>query len=373
MRQRQAGHMFMQPELNIYICSTVRHLLFSLLRAASSNEDDHQILYFSDYQNASLKDWNFGRLPKNIVTHDVTRRTFRQQLDATTRGRLCYFLAMRNLGAPTKILEPLHEILKTSAPELAEQLAAGKKVRLWLFNERNKMSRIFRLLVRHFSLIEDGESNYLLLGCPWWKWPARLVLGLPARTRVFGDDPRCDSIWVLYPNRLPQYVRDKGRLIDFLDGSVARDLMARIFGDFAPISGDADQIIVATQPFGIPGVNDADKQRVFDQIVSYLEAQGRRVVLKVHPAEDPGDYDFLGTRVVRVAANIPLEVMLLGRTTPAVILSVLSTAGMGFERYCQRIKLCEDSPYDAEYFRTVQSWVEEPRKLDKALQEKLPG
>ncbi len=48
----------MQPELNIYVCSTVRHLLFALLRADLHREEPHHILFFADYQHTSLADWH---------------------------------------------------------------------------------------------------------------------------------------------------------------------------------------------------------------------------------------------------------------------------------------------------------------------------
>ncbi len=365
----------MQAKLNIYVCSTVRHLLFSLLHAAAGDEENHHILFFSDYQDASLAGWDLNQLPENIFIYELTRKDFRRQFETTLRGRLYYFAAMRNLSVPAAVLKSLHAILKVSAPSLAKQLAADThpKVRLWLFNERNRMARLFKLLTRSFSLLEDGEGNYLLQNCLWWKWPERLLRGLPVRTRVFGESTDCDLIWVLHPDKLPQYVRHKGRLIDFLDRPSSRALIAEVFGDRAVLPADTGQIIVATQPFGIPGVNDADKRWVYGKIVDYIVAQGRPVVLKAHPAEGVSEYDFLGDRVTRAPVKIPLEVMLLGSAQPSIILSVLSTAGMGFERYCRRVKLCEDSPDDAEYFKTVQGWVAEPHKLDEVLRQKMPA
>lgn len=360
----------MHNEPNIYICSTVRHLLFSLLRASKLCEESHHILFFSDYQQTSLAEWDLRQLPGNIFVYDLARSEFRHGLGSSLRGRLCYLLAMRNIRAPALLLAPLRAMVARYTPPLSEQLATMQP-RLWLFNERNRMARLFRLLVNRFSLIEDGEGNYLLQMCRWWKWPGRRARGLPARSRVFGEEKRCDTIWVLHPERLPDRVRHKGRQIDFLDGPAARDLISRVFRDRAAIAGGVRQIILATQPFGIPGVSKDDKQRVYGRIVNYLSAQGRQVVLKVHPAEDVRDYDFLGDRVIRVPAKIPLEAMLLGSASTQVVLSVLSTAGMGFERYCTRIKLCEDSADDALYFQTVQHWVAEPQLLDRVLKEKL--
>ena len=367
----------MQPEPNIYVCSTVRHLLFALLRADLHRSEQHHILFFADYQHASLADWQLGSLPTNIVVREMSRGSVRRYMDDSARGKLCYFFAMRNWQAPASLLAPLRTLLADQAPQLAAALdaaqTAGRQPRLWLFNERNKMARLLRLLIPRFSLIEDGESNYRLQLCAWWKWPGRLLQGYPPRSRVLGEEAACETIHALTPERLPERIRDKGRRIDFLEHDSARALMDRIFSDLATIPRHAGQVIVATQPFRIPGVNLADKQRVYDRIISHLQMLGRPVVLKNHPAEDAGDYAFLGDRVIRMPGKLPLEAMLPGNAESLTIVSILSTAGMGFERHCRRIRLCDDSDSNALYLRTVRHWIAEPHKLDEVLQEKLPA
>jgi Alpha-2,8-polysialyltransferase (POLYST) len=365
----------MQPEPNIYVCSTVRHLLFALLRADLHRSEQHHILFFADYQHASLADWQLGSLPANIVVREMSRGSVRRYMDDSARGKLCYFFAMRNWQAPASLLAPLRTLLADQAPQLATALdaaqAAGRQPRLWLFNERNRMARLLRLLIPRFALIEDGESNYRLQLCVWWKWPGRLLQGYPPRSRVLGEEAACETIHALTPERLPERIRDKGRRIDFLEHDSARALMDRIFSGLATIPRHAGQIILATQPFRIPGVTLADKQRVYDRIIAHLQALGRPVVLKNHPAEDAGDYAFLGDRVIRMPGKLPLEVMLPGNSEPLIIVSVFSTAGMGFERYCRRVRLCAESDSDALYLQTVRAWIAEPRKLEEVLQEKL--
>ena len=82
---------------------------------------------------------------------------------------------------------------------------------------------------------------------------------------------------------------------------------------------------------------------------------------------------FSATACIRMPGKVPLEAMLPGNTEPLTIVSVFSTAGMGFERYCRRIRLCAESESDALYLQTVRSWIAEPRKLDEVLKEKLPA
>lgn len=371
-----AQERIMQPESNIYVCSTVRHLLFALLRADLYRQDIHYILFFADYQHTSLADWNLGSLPANIIVHEMSRHSFRQHMGDSLHGKLCYFFAMRNWRAPESLLITLRALLADTAPELAMALATARagnrQPRLWLFNERNKMARLLRLLIGPFSLIEDGESNYHTLVCAWRKWPARLLRGLSPRTRVLGEEACCTSIHARSPERLPKRVRHKGQHIDFLDHPSARALMDRIFGEHVALPRHAQQVIVATQPFRIPGVSIADKQRIYARIISHLQTLGRPVVLKNHPAEDADDYAFLGDQVARLPGKIPLEVLLPGNTEPVIIVSVLSSAGMGFESYCMRIQLCEDSPSNALYLQTLRRWIAEPQKLDAVLHQKLP-
>ena len=80
--------------MNIYICSTVRHLLFALLKAAHSPNDDHNIVYFSDYQAAPLDDWSLSDIPDNIEVHEMNRRAFAADLRSTIDGRIFYRLSM---------------------------------------------------------------------------------------------------------------------------------------------------------------------------------------------------------------------------------------------------------------------------------------
>jgi hypothetical protein len=346
--------------------------LFALLRAASRRDEWHFILLFSDYQQISLADWHLDQLPANVTICELSRERFRRQLRASLRGRLCYFLAMRGLGAPAMILAPLYSILEDASPELARVLADANGPRLWLFNERNRMARLLRLLVRRYSLLEDGEGNYLLQRCPWWKSPIRLLRGLPVRHRVFGEESSCESVWVLHPERLPAPVHHKGRRIDFLTSPDGLAAIRQLCGDHAMPADHTRLVILASQPFGIPGISTTDKQHVYGRIVEHLQAGRWTVVLKIHPAEDAADYRFLDERVLRAPAKIPLEVLLLGTSRPPVVLSVLSSAGLGFEDYCHRIKLCEESPSDELYFATVQNWVANPETLDTALRQKMP-
>ncbi len=353
--------------MDIYICSTVRHLLLSLCRASKKQREEHHILFFADYQGTSLDGWDLTDLPKNIHVHEMSRRDFRRHLGSSAKGRLSYLLAMRTLTAPRWLQQPIIDTLAENLPELASRLSAETGFRLWLFNERNKMSRAFRLLVHGFNIIEDGESNYLKYPVPWWKSPFRIMRGLPLKRRSFGEDARCKEIWVTYPERLQALVKNKGRQINFLDGDAVVDIISSVMGENSLPPITAQSVILATQPLdGMANIPVTDKQRIYDTIVTCLEGQGRALILKLHPAENKADYEFLQARTKPTPAKVPIEALVLSSSNRPVVLSISSAAGLGFERFCRRIKLIEYDDTDS-----IRRWVNQPEDLTACLKNSL--
>ena len=353
--------------MNIYICSTVRHLLFALCRGSAGPHEQHHILFFADYQGASLADWNLADIPKNIHVYEMARADFRRRLESSIAGRLSYQWSRAMLSAPAWLRQPVIATLARSAPDLARDLLAAPPFTLWLFNERNRMARVFRLLTATFNIIDDGESNYLQHRLPWWKAPPRLLRGLPARYRCFGDNPRCGEIWVIYPERLAPLVRSKGQAINFLTNPGAVDIIRNVMGGHALPRMTQWSVILATQPLDVmAGIPLADKQKIYETIVASLENQGRDVVLKLHPAENKSHYAFLQGRVVFAPVKVPVEALILSASEAPVLLSVGSSAGLGFERFCTRVKLIENKD-----FATLRRWVKQPEELRAFLDENL--
>ncbi len=354
----------MQSDLNIYVCSTVRHLLFALLRATKHADQLHELIFFTDYQQVELSEWQLGNLPDNIRLHEVTRTSLRRHLNSSLVGRLISFLAMRNLAVPAALCSPIHSWMLEHTDIGQEQFST--EPRLWLFNERNKMSRIFRLLVRQFALIEDGEGNYQLLDSPWWRWPLRLLLGRTIKYRVFGEDRRCTEIWAVHPERLPPPVVAKGRQIDFLAGKNARDLIRSLFA-LDSVGMQNFDVILATQPIDmLPGVTIAQKQQIYAQIVRHLNDLEYKVLLKVHPAENKADYEHLADTTGAAPGKFPLEALILGAENRIPVISIVSTAGMGFEQYCRRIQLCRNT-----HERVVPAWADNQNTLENVLNKHL--
>lgn len=354
--------------VHVYVCSTVRHVLFAILRASMVPHEQHHILYFTDFQNASLAGWNTAALGAQIHIHPLTRASFRDQLGRDFRGRALYFLAMRNLAAPAPLREALWDVLRHDCPEFAAALAEAATPALWLFNERNKMARLLRILMPRFNLLEEGEANYHFVDCPWWKWPVRLALGRPPRQRCFGEDGRCQHIYALEPQRLPAPVRLKARPIRFLEADHVKGIMHDLFpAALFPATLEAVTIL-ATQPLEVlKFVTPVEKQRLYSDIVALLRATGRDVRLKLHPAEDPESYSTLLAETPAVSGKLPIEALIMVADTRLEIVSLWSTAGLGFDHNCVRVPLIA-----TDHQATLQRWLHDANLITAAVNAALP-
>jgi hypothetical protein len=354
--------------VNLYICSTVKHALFALMRANHHPAEKHIILYFCDFQDAHLS----LEEPRNqTAAWQVVQLEYialKSQLQSTFLGRIIYFCAMHNLPLGSSMRKKLIDTITQVVPELETAELLSNSHRLWLFNQRNRMSRLFRLLSPTFQIIEDGESNYFPKAVPARKRPARLLLGLPVKHRYYGEDKRCKEIWVQDVGRLPEYIRAKGRRIDFIDTSAARTAAAILFGSQAALDDDQPVAILATQRLEVyKGASLDGKLTLYRMTIQHLQNAGYRVYLKPHPAEDQAQYDSFSADSSILDNNVPLEVYLCNMTQPALVVSMFSAAGLGFENICRRLPLIEKNHLE-EYI----CWIKQPELLVAALTEKIP-
>jgi hypothetical protein len=354
--------------VNLYICSTVKHALFALMRANHHLEEKHLILYFYDFQDAHLSLEETRNQAEHCQVVQLEHIALKNQLQATVLGRAIYFCAMRNLPIGSSVRKKLIDIITQVTPELKAAELLSNSHRLWLFNQRNRMSRLFRLLSRTFHIIEDGESNYFPKIVPAWKRPARLLLGLPVKHRYYGEDKRCKEIWVQDMGRLPEYIRDKGRRIDFIDTTAARTAAAILFGSQAALDDNQPIAILATQRLEVyKGASLDGKLALYRMTVRHLQNAGYKVYLKPHPAEDQSEYNSFSEDSSILDNNVPLEVYLCNMTQPALLVSMFSAAGLGFENICRRLPLIEKNHLE-EYI----CWINQPDLLEAVLTEKIP-
>ncbi len=358
--------------MNIYICSTVRHLLFALLKASQNDSEQHHILFFSDFQQASLHDWNLGSLPESIVVHDVQRADFRAQLGSRWQTRLYYYLAMRNLAAPAPLQQAFLQVLARTCPVFGAAFAAARHRSLWLFNERNKMARLFRLTTPRFSVIEEGAGNYLGVHVAAWKKPLRLLLGRPPGQWYFGEDRRCDAVWVQHPDKLPAYVRHKGRRIDFFSDRSGHDLVLQLFPAQDELRLPANTVILATSPVDdLDGISKEQKLRLFRLLADQLETQGYAVRIKPHPRENSADYAEYGERLLRSTAKLPLELFILASDAVLTVVSPYTSAGIGMEAQVRPVQLLSNPADRGAAAAEIKAWLEQPPQLRARLEQQL--
>jgi len=358
--------------MNFYICSTVRHFLFALLKAFSETDETHHILFFSDFQATSLDAWNLSNLPANITVHEGNRREFRARLTRTTRGKLFYFLALRNLWAPALLEEAFFSTLEDLHADIAQAFRNANPRNLWLFNERNKMARAFRLVNQNFFLIEEGSGNYHYFTKSVWRWPGRFLLGRPFNKLSFGEDRRCRKILVSYPDKVPSYVRHKAEKLEFLDTPESKQKVREMFEDAIDFNTLSGAIILATSPLDeIHNIDKEKKLALYKLIFETLSDLGFRSVLKLHPREDPRDYELIADSIYTVPEKLPLEIIILLSDQPVTVVSFFTSAGIGLEPYFNLIELCSRSDSEGYDIPRLHEWIKHPDRLRALLGERL--
>ena len=358
--------------MNFYICSTVRHLLFALLKAFSEKDEVHKIVFFADYQQTSLKAWNLSDLPKNIDVYESNRRKFRDHLTRTLRGKLYYFLAMRNSIAPAYIEEAFFNTLQELHPDIAQSFQRSHPRYLWLFNERNKMARVFRLVNQEFFMIEEGSGNYHYFNKSFWRWPGRALLGRPANKLSFGEDKRCKKLLVSYPENVPPYVRHKAQKLEFLDTPDAKEKTRRMFGSMIDFDAISESIIVATSPLDeMDGLDTSQKLALYRLVIESVSGAGCSAALKLHPRENPQDYASIADSIYVLPEKFPLEIIILLSQEPVTILSFFTSAGIGLEPYFNLLELCERSDSEGYETHKLYEWIEHPDRLQELIETRI--
>lgn len=355
---------------NLYICSTLRHLLFALAKATSESDSRSVILFFRDYQNIEESALDTSQLPDHIQLYILTRENISLNLKRSLTGRLLLGLALRTLTVPTHLSNWLYNHMNNLIDGIA--LTPGK-VKLFVFNERNKMARLFRLLVDEYAVIEDGVGNYYEIPVKGYKRYIRALQGKPAKHWVFGEDRKCSAIYAIYPEKLPLSVQNKGIQIDFLEGSGGINTINHVFR-YQPNHDFQPDVILATQP-DIKAVTSQLNDKSFMMGINHLivdacENLKLNVGLKLHPKESSESYLTLLPNAEYLPKKIPIEVLLINNYKKPIVLSLCSTSGMGFEKYCRRIMLIPQSELD-QLAQIMVRWEKQPEALKAEIQRAL--
>ncbi|MCC4816419.1 hypothetical protein BCU85_06295 [Vibrio lentus] len=356
--------------MNLYVCSTLRHLLFSISRASSLPQEKSTILFFYDYQKID-EDKLQKEIPiENIRIILVSRDNLVTGFKSSLVGRALLFLSMRNTR-PTKILKRLIVTQLTKSTPLETNIF--NNLSLFIFNDKNRTSRIFKLLVKSYEIIEDGVGNYYEIpkkGISKYLNPINLK-GL--NTWVMGESKRCTTINVVWPEKLPISVREKGKAIEFLGKSEGLPSINTVF-KFTPklVNVQDNIVIIATQPLSSTLANMLKDEDYFFYlhkcIARHMENEGKPYFIKLHPSEDIKDYLPYFDEDKFLSVKHPLELELLNSPKKVIVASINSTAGLGFENFCERRKLIRDEEM-GHFNEQILSWKNSPSILKERLEE----
>jgi len=356
--------------MNVYICSTLRHLLFSISKAHNESSKKSHILFFYDYQDIDSNTLDTKNLPNNIKITLLSRKKLTKQLKVTFKGKLYLALSLRANNLPKWLKIQITLAVNNLIPELN---FSQKDTNLFVFNERNKMSRLFRMMVSDYEMIEDGVGNYYEIPVSFPKNIIRYFQGEKPSSWVFGENKRCKRINVVSPEKLPSRVRGKGYEIDFLNSAAPLDTINNVF-KFIPVNANEDEdklFIIATQPAPERRLKKFSYQ-INQEIIDYCHKNNFAITMKIHPSENINDYLHIFPKMVFLPSKAPLELQILNSTKKVTVVSLNSSAGLGFEKHCSILKLIPDNDLHR-FIDIIDSWEKDVNKLKKVIETTFRG
>ncbi|CAH6811293.1 Polysaccharide biosynthesis protein CpsK(V) [Vibrio chagasii] len=355
---------------NLYICSTVRHVMLSVFHAVKSNKHS-TIVLFNDYQNIPSTLINIYNLPSNINIIFASRDELTSEIKR--KGLIGKFIiksSMLGLRIPNILKSALTSYVnnyKNIIPYLGSY-------ELFVFNDDNKMSRLFRLLVPTYKMIEDGMRNYIEIpvNSPVKK-VFRKLKGYPSKAMIMGEKKDCLEIHLLSPEKSPLKIKDKVKKLTLSKSGHAVEVVSELF-QVDNYKNEKRTIILATQPTSkenalrFQDINFVKKvyQNIYQQAVS----AGYDVVLKLHPSEPKGDYNKLFEGVKQLPSKLPVELFLMMSNKKMGIVSLFSSVGMGLEEYCDVFQILKQTEI-AETINTLVGFEQNPEELDLRIKQVL--
>jgi hypothetical protein len=353
--------------MNIYLCSTVRNLLFALLKSLDETAEQSLILLIWDQQNIDTTNYDLSGLPDHIQIRFITRSAIRNHLNSSISGRLLRQLAAMNIRTTARLRHRIRARLFRDLIK-AENFATTEPKQLFLFNDRNQVARLLRLAFSDYAIIEDGLSNYSGQKLKLTDRLQHALTGNRAERRYLGDDKRCKEIFLLQPDNAPEALKPKVRPITFIDSRNIIDVCYSFFQHQPEGSHTgAYSCLLATQPFIAEGLTASGFDLViYRKLIDRLQSMGIRVALKIHPREHADRYRKSFPDCEILESKIPLELLIFGAEEKCDIVSIYSTAGMGFEEHCQRLTLLNED--EAEKMSAVfDTWRNDEALLDKRI------
>ncbi len=344
--------------MDIYVCSTQRHLMFSILRAMKTSNDS-KIVMVLDQQGLDQNSFNTTYLPSYIDVQFIYRKELLNKIYSGCSGFI------HKLGAVAMLSHSW--LAKRTMNQLFEKTLLWKVSSadtLFVFNDRNRLSRLFRLAFDSYEVIEDGLSNY-----SGWKTSIIDKLKNPKRQkRYIGDDKRCKVIHLTSRENVDQSILSKVKLIDFIDHN---HVVSVLFPFFNYHNESLEiQAIIATQPIAISSLSASGYDlKIYRKVIEELKARGVTAVVKVHPRENLERYQQAGFESVTfLDSKLPLELFLLSQQEKVDIYSIYSTAGSGFEDFCN-IKTLVSHSESVNQEGVYNVWIDNEQLLDERIKQ----
>ena len=325
--------------MDIFLCSTVRHLLFSLLKAIKQSDQKNIIFMICDQQNIDKNNFDVSHLPKHVEVIFFNRSDLRKKVYSGVQGKLIKLMANYKVSLPTFFQKKVAGLIFNQALAVNFSIEELSSARLYLYNDRNKMSRLFRLAFNDYHLIDEGIANYHGKPLKNSEKVISFIFGSKRKIRFFGDDERCKSISLINAEKAPEELKNKVQQIDFINAESVNKYCC----DFFKVSISTEpQCILATQPSIFSDVDMA----IYKKIILKCQQNNITVAIKPHPREDISYYLAAFPDTLMIESKIPLELITFKANKNINILSICSSAGLGFERYCSRLPLIKDDELD---------------------------
>ncbi|MFS1441344.1 MULTISPECIES: polysialyltransferase family glycosyltransferase [unclassified Vibrio] len=356
---------------NLYMCSTVRHVMLSVFHAVESNKNS-TIVLFNDYQSIPSTLINTSNLPSNIkivlASRDELTSVIKQK---GLIGKFILKSSILGFRIPDFLKRTLISYINAYEEKIFLDLVSYE---LFVFNDDNKMSRLFRLLVPNYKMIEDGMRNYIEIPIHSpIKKIFRKLKGYHSKTMIMGEKNECLEIHLLSPDKSPSQIHSKVQKLNISQSTYATDLLSKIF-QVDSYTHEKRTIILATQPTSkennlrFKDINFVKK--VYQNIYKQAVNAGYNVVLKLHPSEPKDDYNKFFEGVEQLPPKLPVELFLMLSDKKIGIVSLFSSVGMGLEEYCDVFQILKQEEI-AETIDTIVSFEKNPAELDLRIKQVL--
>jgi hypothetical protein len=195
--------------------------------------------------------------------------------------------------------------------KIIEKLIRANQI--YLFNDFHYLARYILKKAHHpICLVQDGTSNYLRLKKTVFTY-TKMLIGIYPR---LGRHPKISRILVQKPDKLPDDIRNKGRLLHIKHifnqiPTTIHQSIINLFIDKLEITGKTTKpcVLLLTQPyFDFGRINFNQHMQLYNLIIDRLKAFNTTIYIKPHPS-DRIDYHSLLTDVNILPAAFPIEIL----------------------------------------------------------------